>query len=45
LLQLEPKSPDRPKPTYLTTERFLKLFALNDLADLPQSEDLDRWTG
>ena len=45
LLKLQPKSSDRPKQTYLTTERFLKLFALDDLGDLPQSEDLDRWTG
>ena len=45
LLRLEPKSSERPKPTYQTTDRFLKLFALSDLADLPQSEDLDRWTG
>ena len=45
LLKLQPKSSDRPKPTYHTTERFLKLFALDDLGDLPQSEDLDRWTG
>lgn len=27
---------------YYTTERFLKLFELESLSDLPQSEDLDR---
>ncbi len=33
---------DRPRQAlYFTTERFLKLFGLTSLADLPQSEDVD----
>ena len=27
---------------YFTTDRFLQLFGLQSLADLPQSEELDR---
>ena len=27
---------------YYTTDRFLKLFELESISDLPQSEDLDR---
>jgi len=41
LLQVERKS-DRPRiPFYLTTPRFLTLFGLADLADLPQTQELD----
>jgi segregation and condensation protein B len=41
LLQIErPKEKPR-TPTYHTTERFLDLFNLDSLQDLPQSQDLD----
>lgn len=41
LLKLErPKEPPR-KPIYSTTDRFLKVFNLTDLEDLPRSEQLD----
>jgi len=34
---------DQPRtPRYMTTERFLKLFGVKSLAELPQSIDLDR---
>ncbi len=32
----------RPSVQYFTTDRFLQLFGLQTLADLPQSEELDR---
>jgi len=32
----------QPTAQYYTTDRFLKLFGLQTLADLPQSEELDR---
>ena len=44
LLQLTPKSSESPA-RYSTTKRFLELFGLESIDDLPQSEDLDRWTG
>jgi segregation and condensation protein B len=41
LLQIE-RQPDRPRtPYYLTTPRFLTLFGLAGLADLPQTQELD----
>ena len=30
------------QPHYFTTDRFLKLFGLQQLSDLPQSQDDDR---
>jgi segregation and condensation protein B len=37
------RSDDQPRtPRYLTTERFLKLFGVKSLAELPRSTDLDR---
>jgi segregation and condensation protein B len=30
------------KPAYRTTERFLDLFDLDDVSDLPRSQDLER---
>ncbi len=38
-LERPPESPR--KPHYWTTERFLKLFHLDDLKDLPRAEDLE----
>jgi segregation and condensation protein B len=41
LLRIE-RPADQPRPAvYFTTERFLRLFGLTSLADLPQSEDID----
>jgi chromosome segregation and condensation protein ScpB len=41
LLRIErPEGCTRP-PRYHTTERFLRLFGLESLDDLPQTEDLD----
>ena len=41
LLRLE-RTKDRPrKVQYFTTERFLQLFGLSSIADLPQSEELE----
>ena len=40
LLRVERKEGER-TPYYRTAERFLKLFSLRDLRDLPQSEDLE----
>lgn len=41
LLEVQ-RSPESPRtPVYSTTARFLQLFGLEDLGDLPQSEDLD----
>ena len=41
LLRLE-RSDDSPRrPRYYTTERFLELFGLASLADLPRSHELE----
>jgi segregation and condensation protein B len=41
LLRIE-RTAEKPRKTlYSTTDRFLKLFGLESLADLPQSEDLE----
>jgi segregation and condensation protein B len=41
LLRIE-RLPDKPrKALYYTTERFLKLFGMESLSDLPQSDDLE----
>jgi segregation and condensation protein B len=42
LLRLERQPGKRRTALYYTTDRFLQLFALETLADLPQSEELDR---
>ena len=42
LLSVERLATARTKPTYRTTERFLDLFDLDDLSDLPRSQDLER---
>ncbi len=42
LLQIE-RSPEKPRRvTYHTTDRFLELFGIESLDDLPQVEDLER---
>ncbi len=42
LLRME-RPPETPRqPLYYTTERFLKLFGLQDLAELPQGQDEDK---
>jgi segregation and condensation protein B len=38
----EKKSVKKSKPQYRTTQRFLELFGLDNLAELPRSHDLDR---
>jgi segregation and condensation protein B len=42
LLRIERTTGKRRTAQYFTTDRFLKLFGLQTLADLPQSEELDR---
>jgi segregation and condensation protein B len=42
LLRIDRLPGKRPTAQYCTTDRFLKLFGLETLADLPQSEELDR---
>jgi segregation and condensation protein B len=42
LLRVEKEPGKRRAAKYSTTQRFLRLFGLQTLADLPQSEDLDR---
>jgi segregation and condensation protein B len=42
LLSVERHGTGKAKPTYRTTERFLDLFDLDDLSDLPRSQDLER---
>jgi len=42
LLRIEPLPGKRRTVQYFTTDRFLQLFGLQTLADLPQSEELDR---
>jgi segregation and condensation protein B len=41
LLRIEREPTRRPAARYFTTERFLRLFGLEGLGDLPQSEDLE----
>ena len=41
LLKLERRADTANKPWYRTTERFIGLFQLQSLGDLPRSEDLD----
>jgi len=42
LLRIQRKEPLGRKAGYFTTDRFLGLFGLGSLEDLPHSEDLDR---
>ena len=42
LLRIERLPGKRRTVQYFTTERFLKLYGLETLADLPQSEEVDR---
>jgi segregation and condensation protein B len=42
LLQLERNSADRKEVHYRTTDRFLELFGLSSLEDLPRSQESDR---
>ncbi|HMC10190.1 MAG TPA: SMC-Scp complex subunit ScpB [Pirellulaceae bacterium] len=42
LLAIERPAEKKAKPQYRTTSRFLDLFGLDDLAELPRSHDLDR---
>jgi len=41
LLRVERRGSPRPTARYFTTDRFLELFSLESLADLPQSEELE----
>ncbi|OHB68768.1 MAG: hypothetical protein A2V70_01890 [Planctomycetes bacterium RBG_13_63_9] len=42
LLRIERRDPKRRTASYFTTDRFLELFGMESLDDLPQSEELDR---
>jgi len=42
LLRVERRGSPRRSAYYCTTDRFLELFSLESLADLPQSEELER---
>jgi segregation and condensation protein B len=42
LLRIERPPEKKAKPVYLTTERFLDLLGLEELAELPKSHDIDR---
>ncbi len=42
LLSLERQADRKAKPLYRTTERFLDLFDLDNLADLPRSQEIER---
>jgi segregation and condensation protein B len=42
LLAIERSADKKVKPLYRTTERFLDLFGLDDLTELPRSHDLER---
>jgi segregation and condensation protein B len=42
LLRMDRPADPRGTPRYLTTERFLRLFGVKSLAELPRSADLDR---
>jgi segregation and condensation protein B len=44
LLRIERLEGSPRTPRYLTTERFLVLFGLGSLDEMPKSEDLDRAT-
>jgi segregation and condensation protein B len=42
LISLHRPAEAKSKPVYQTTRRFLDLFGLTDLSELPQSKDIDR---
>ena len=42
LIRLEQSAEKRGRGTYSTTDRFLDLFDLDELSDLPRSQELDR---
>lgn len=42
LLRLDRPAEKKAKPAYLTTERFLDLFDLDSLEELPQSQEIER---
>ncbi len=42
LLRLERPADAPRRPTYCTTDRFLKLFGLASLSELPQTQEIDR---
>ena len=42
LLTIEPQGEKKAKPKYRTTGRFLDLFGLEDLSELPKSHDIER---
>ncbi len=44
LLSLERPPDKKAQPVYRTTDRFLDLFGLENLAELPRSQDIDRET-
>jgi segregation and condensation protein B len=44
LLSLERPADKKAQPQYRTTDRFLDLFGLENLAELPRSQDIDRET-
>jgi segregation and condensation protein B len=44
LLSLERPADKKAQPLYRTTDRFLDLFGLENLAELPRSQDIDRET-
>jgi len=43
LLRLDRGSDKAQPPRYSTTKRFLDLFGLDSLGDLPRSQDVDQW--
>jgi segregation and condensation protein B len=42
LLRIDRPSDKKAKPTYATTERFLELFGLENLQELPRSQEIER---
>ena len=42
LLRIDRPADTRAKPTYATTERFLDLFGLENLQELPRSQEIER---
>lgn len=42
LLRIDRPADRKSKPTYATTTRFLDLFGLSDLQELPRSQEIDR---
>ena len=42
LLRIDRPADKKAKPTYATTERFLDLFGLENLQELPRSQEIER---